>query len=60
MDTVKMEQCSYKNVSNRTARIMHKCRKAAVSSCHRCLINAGVKNEQHLNMENNFNNTTGV
>jgi hypothetical protein len=27
---------------NRTAHIRHRCRKATVLSCHRCLINTGV------------------
>jgi hypothetical protein len=29
--------------ANRTARIRHRCRKTTVLSCHRCLINTGVK-----------------
>ncbi len=33
---------------NRTARIRHQCRKTAVSSCHRCLINTGVKKMSHI------------
>ncbi len=28
---------------NRAARIRHQCRKTTVLTCHRCLINAGVK-----------------
>ncbi len=39
----------------RTARIRHQCRKAAVLSCHRYLINIGVeKNELPLNTDYNF------
>ena len=34
----------------------HRCRKTTVLSCHRCLIKTGVKkNEQHLNIDYNFN-----
>jgi hypothetical protein len=32
----------------------HLCRKTTVLSCHRCLINTGVKNEQDLNIDQNF------
>ncbi len=40
---------------NGTARSRHQCRKTAVLSCHRFLINSGVeKNKQHLNMDLNF------
>jgi hypothetical protein len=38
-------------LDNRTACSRHLCRKTIVLSCHRCLINTGVKNEQHLNVE---------
>jgi len=40
---------------NRTVCIRHQCRKTAVLSCHRSLIIIGVeKNEQHLNIDWNF------
>ncbi len=40
---------------NGTARIRHKCRKATVLSCNRCLINTGVeKNEHYLDIDLNF------
>jgi hypothetical protein len=40
---------------NGTAHNRYQCRKTAVLSCHRFLINTGVeKNEQHLNMDSNF------
>ncbi len=41
--------------ANRTVWIRQQCRKTTVLSCHRCLINTGVKkNELHLNIDNNF------
>ncbi len=39
---------------NWTAHTIHQGRKITVLSCHRCLINTGVKNEPHFNKENNF------
>ncbi len=40
---------------NETAHIQHQCRKTTVLSCHRCLIKTlALKNEQHLNMDDNF------
>ena len=39
---------------NRTVRVKHQCRKTTVLSWHRCLINTGVKNELHLNIDYNF------
>ncbi len=39
---------------NRTAYIIHQCRITTVLSCHRCLINPVLKNEQHFNIEQNF------
>jgi len=43
-------------LNNRTAHIRHQCKKTAVLSCHRCLINTGVEkiNMQHLNIDYNF------
>ncbi len=32
-----------RSLDNRTSLIIHPCRKTAVLSCHRCLINTGVK-----------------
>ncbi len=44
-----MEQQALRNLNNRTVCIrLHQCRKTTVSSCHRCLISNGVKNELHL------------
>jgi hypothetical protein len=40
---------------NRTEHISHLCKKAALLSCHRCLIKTSVeKNELHLNIDYNF------
>ncbi len=40
---------------NRTTLIRHQCKKTTGLSCHRYLINTGVeKNEQHLNIDQNF------
>jgi hypothetical protein len=40
---------------NGSAHIRHQFRKTTVLSCHRCLNNTGVdKNEQHLNIDQNF------
>jgi hypothetical protein len=37
---------------NGRACIRHQCRKTAILSCHRFLINSGVEsNEEHLNMD---------
>jgi hypothetical protein len=42
-----MDELHNKTVDNRTTRIRHQCKKTTVLSCHRCLINTGVKkNEQ--------------
>jgi len=43
------------NWSNGRVHNRHRCRKTTVLGCHRCLINTGVeKNEQHLNIDSNF------
>ncbi len=44
----------FTNFRNRTAHIRHHCRKTTLLSCHRCLIDWCWKNEQHLNIDNNF------
>ncbi len=36
---------------NRLAHVRHQCRKTTVLSFHRCLINTGVKNDQHFNID---------
>jgi hypothetical protein len=41
-------------VNNRAILITQQCKKTAVLSCNRCLINTGVKNEQYLKIEKNF------
>ncbi len=46
---------STKNCYNRRTHIRHQCRKTTLITCQRCLINTGVeKNEQHLNIDQNF------
>jgi hypothetical protein len=39
----------------RTARIRHQCRKTAVLSCHRCLINTGVEKIKMNNIKYRLN-----
>ncbi len=36
------------NFANRTARIRHQCKKTAVLSCHRCLINTSVEKGNNI------------
>jgi len=47
-------RCGVRRPPNRTVHIRHQCRKPTVLSCHIYLIKTGVKNEQHFNMDYNF------
>jgi hypothetical protein len=50
-----------KIAANGRVHIRHQCRKTTVLSCHRCLSKTGVeKNEQHLNIDNNFDHQMSV
>ncbi len=39
--------------NDRRVHIRHQCSKANVLSCHRCLINAGIEKNTHLNIDYN-------
>ncbi len=49
-----------RDLSIRTERIRHLCRKSAVLSCHRCLKTLSSKNKHQFNLYYNFNHQMSV